>query len=746
MSTLPGDPTSAIASSALPEAPYRGIEAFRFIDRQIFAARADEIWALLSNSNLYRAVLLYGDSGTGKSSLINAGLLPRAQAEGYVPDRLRIQPFAGREIKIERIRTSGPNESPVYLPSNFTGLEADGLPADGAAESIELSLTAFRQRLKQFRRSSGDAQPDALFRALGKTPRPLLIFDQFEEFVTLFEEAQRGGPTDEAKRIQQQAPRVQRRVLVTLIKLIRDETLPVKIVFSFREDYLAKLSLLFDHCPEVLDHALRLVPPRVEVLPEIIRAPFADPDLRAHFLSDHGQPRSELSGHLAGEIAAELGHQSTGEAVNLTELQIVCLRLWQSSNPEELFKSNGILGLLKSYGTDVFSNFTPELRDAAVALLGKMITASNTRNIIAEEDLLSRAFVGGEFQQEQLRAALGELARSQLVRREARRHLYFYEITSEYLVPWIKEQVAERKAIESQREAEAARYDALIEESKQRRTRLLTRLVAILVFLLASAVGFAWYAHREYKRADAANKAVIAANQDLRQLVDALSQINSENQDEKRKGIATLETLKNENKITADLATEVISKTVARLYVHIGNESQREEARQVADGLAKKGYIVAGIQNSGNRVPMRNELRYFRKDDPTAPKDIVMILNQATGEQWVESYTPGYENSSDIAPGHFEIWFGAAPGSPIGWLRAWPVDEKDNYVSGLPFFISVSTLSGNPIKRQRSGWLALPQGDYMMTASSEGYEQISKQFSITNGKETEERLKFIKKN
>ena len=58
--------------------------------------------------------------------------------------------------------------------------------------------------------------------------------------------------------------------------------------------------------------------------------------------------------------------------------------------PSNCLRTDGIEGLLKSYGTDVFLNFTPDLRDAAVVLLSHMITASNTRNIISEEDLLSR--------------------------------------------------------------------------------------------------------------------------------------------------------------------------------------------------------------------------------------------------------------------------------------------------------------------------------------------------------------------
>src|SRR6185369_7655268 len=95
--------STVVSQLPLPDAPYPGIKEFRFVDQQIFAARDEEIWDLVSKVTLYRGVLLFGESGTGKSSLVNAGLLPRMLKENYVPDRLRVQPLAGREIKVERI-------------------------------------------------------------------------------------------------------------------------------------------------------------------------------------------------------------------------------------------------------------------------------------------------------------------------------------------------------------------------------------------------------------------------------------------------------------------------------------------------------------------------------------------------------------------------------------------------------------------------------------------------------------------
>lgn len=428
----------------LPDVPYPGIEPFGFIDQKIFAARTAEIWTLLSNITVYRAVLLYGDSGTGKSSLINAGLLPAILHQHYIPDRLRIQPFAKREIKIERIKKSG-GIAPTYMSSSF-GLLAvlDDNTMDDVG-SFELSLKDFRRRLKELESRN---HPESAFESDDNNgngvPRRLLIFDQFEEFITLFEEAQRGA---RSPRVRKQVAAVQQRILITLVKLIRNPKLPVRIIFVFREDHLAKLNPFFQYCPELLDQGHRLVPPAVKDIPEIIRAPFASPELRAHFSRQEEKAGLELSQELAEQIALELS--KSGE-VNLTELQIVCLRLWQSPEPQKLFAELGIERLVQDYGEEVVNGFPVGLRQPALTLLSRMITESNTRNVIEEQDLFTSAAKEDRFPPDLFRQALDSLVKSQLVRRETRRRIYFYELTSEYLVTWIRRRREEREATASQ--------------------------------------------------------------------------------------------------------------------------------------------------------------------------------------------------------------------------------------------------------------------------------------------------------
>jgi hypothetical protein len=458
----------------LPDVPYPGIEPFGFVDQQIFAARDAQIWALLSNITLYRAVLLYGDSGTGKSSLINAGLLPAILHQNYIPDRLRIQPFAKREIKVERIKKSG-GAAPTYMSSSFGLLAVLDDNTMDETGSVELSLRDFRRRLKELEASSvrptSDPESDKHYDGSNGVPRLLLVFDQFEEFITLFEEAQRSNAARSA-RVRQEVIRVQRRILVTLVKLIRNPKLPVRIIFAFREDHLAKLSPFFQYCPELLDQGQRLLPPAVKDIPEIVRAPFASAKLRAHFSQQEGKAGSELNQELAEQIALELS--KSGE-VNLTELQIVCLRLWQSAEPQKLFAELGVERLVQDYGEEVVNGFPVGLRQPALALLSRMITQSNTRNVIEEQDLFTAAAKEEPFPPDLLKQALDRLVTGQLVRRETRRRIYFYELTSEYLVSWIKRRREER-------EATASRYQ--VQRVFQQLGPLREPAVAVLEYLL----------------------------------------------------------------------------------------------------------------------------------------------------------------------------------------------------------------------------------------------------------------------
>jgi conflict system STAND superfamily ATPase len=234
----------------LPEEPYRGILPFRLLDWRIFLERDTETERLTNLVSIYRGVLLYGQSGAGKSSLLNAGLLPRALRQRRAPERIRVFPEPGRELLIERIHLQeedgnsiAGSDLPHYLPSRFSSADTD--------ERVALSCDHFLEVL----------------RAPSHLGMPLLIFDQFEELVTLFEE----NPKDEERF--QSARGARADIERLLCELLLQDLLPVKIVFGFRDDYLARLTPLFSLIPNLMDQGVRLALPRVEPLNRLLKNP-----------------------------------------------------------------------------------------------------------------------------------------------------------------------------------------------------------------------------------------------------------------------------------------------------------------------------------------------------------------------------------------------------------------------------------------------------------------------------------------
>ena len=73
----------ALPMADLPTSPFRGLERFRAEQAEVFFGRGHEIRDLfrkVTSPETSPIILLYGQSGAGKSSMLDAGLLPRLQA------------------------------------------------------------------------------------------------------------------------------------------------------------------------------------------------------------------------------------------------------------------------------------------------------------------------------------------------------------------------------------------------------------------------------------------------------------------------------------------------------------------------------------------------------------------------------------------------------------------------------------------------------------------------------------------
>ncbi|HEX6014882.1 MAG TPA: ATP-binding protein [Geminicoccaceae bacterium] len=151
--------------------PFMGLEAFEAKDAALFFGRRAETQALVDRLRTTNLVLVTGDSGSGKTSLVKAGLVP-AVREGGLADPLGRRPEPGQWHVVEMRPGTDPFEGLVegaQRAATAAGIEPDMVFALG---------TAIRTR-----------DPGSIRDALRQSGPPgaslLLVVDQFEELWTL---------------------------------------------------------------------------------------------------------------------------------------------------------------------------------------------------------------------------------------------------------------------------------------------------------------------------------------------------------------------------------------------------------------------------------------------------------------------------------------------------------------------------------------------------------------------------------
>ncbi len=474
------------APRTAPAKPFRSLEALRFADEGLLVARGREIEQLVRLVTMYRGVLLYGESGSGKSSIINAGVLPRLIREGFWPHRVRVRRLPGQEFALEPIVCSDA-DGEMFLPSAFAAATGHGQVEYGAGGFV------------------------AAVAAATEHGPILLVFDQFEELATLF-------PRGPGLSDQQQA------IVDAIVTLLRGRppvdpgaedglqpVIPVKLLFSFREDYLASLKPLFERRPELIHQGVRLTAPPLSCAPEIIRGPFQEfPGAYVPDLSP-----------LAEDIATALGEGNESGETPLSELQIVCSRLYEAKRDPAVELERGVKKLLEDHLTDALAQFEGTELDAAIAVLNELVTTSDTRNVVARETLIEDACCQEQpgLDRAVVEQTLNKLEhQSGLIRRELRHDVELYELTSEFLIPWISAQRRELEAERERRAQEKARREA------ERRARVRQRRLALTGLLLLIFVALAIAVYESERRAS--HDAAISRDEQLQATAQSL--LNSE--------------------------------------------------------------------------------------------------------------------------------------------------------------------------------------------------------------------------
>jgi hypothetical protein len=95
-------------------------------------------------------------------------------------------------------------------------------------------------------------------------------------------------------------------------------------------------------------------------------------------------------------------------------------------------------------------------------------------------------------------------------------------------------------------------------------------------------------------------------------------------------------------------------RRVARVYLQIADEAQRQPARGVQDYLLSQGYNAPGIEKVGRNAPHDfTQVRYFDPEDAKAAARVAELLQSKYGIL----AKPSHIRINRELPGQLEIWF-----------------------------------------------------------------------------------------
>lgn len=172
-----------MSAAAIETRPYIGLRYFEERDADLFYGRDEHVAELLSKLAENRFVAVLGSSGSGKSSLVRAGLLPELRS-GMIPK-------AGPLWKVVEFK---PGSDPLGELSKAIG---GSLGVENARELVEEGPLGIARAVAEARLPEGT--------------NVLLIADRFEEvFRFQREESGRGRGTEAAELCQSWTPRCSR--------------------------------------------------------------------------------------------------------------------------------------------------------------------------------------------------------------------------------------------------------------------------------------------------------------------------------------------------------------------------------------------------------------------------------------------------------------------------------------------------------------------------------------------------------
>lgn len=320
--------------------PYRGLESFHEEDARFFFGRGKYIDRLLNTiSTRPSSILLTGPSGSGKSSLLSAGLLPKLR-ENNKCIILRMRPSNDPFDTLSVALTKELDAS----KSGLDFIDAKNKLARGLARAEDQSFIGadttyqLKEVIFQIARQKFDVN------------WIILIIDQFEEIFTLCPE--------ETK---------QRKFLHLLKQTIREvnefQDIDFTLILGLRADFMAQ-AWKYPLFVEVSDECIFVLKPMnlIEVRDSIIKP-----------LENVEHVKIKFEDRLVDQILTDIEQQPS----SLPLLEFALTLLWSNRSNELLSKAiyegfGGVQGALTTYAQGVFNRLNSREQDTLKILFLKL--------------------------------------------------------------------------------------------------------------------------------------------------------------------------------------------------------------------------------------------------------------------------------------------------------------------------------------------------------------------------------------
>ena len=642
------------ANSSAPPNPFVGLVPLGERDAALLAGRDDEIRILTTNLRAARLTLVYGASGVGKSSLLGAGVVTTL-----------------RNLASEDLNNFGTPSFAVAVISSWAGDPFEELRnriEEGIKESLEVTsippLPATTDLVETIRTCNSTYGLEIL-----------LILDQFEEFF-LYHEHETGPGT-----FTYQFPRA-----------VNAGDVRARFLISLRDDYLFKLDRFQNALFTRFENRLQVEPLTVANAEQAIdkaktsynESPLAitqvtiENELVKAVLEQVRSDNLTRENVRAGTVSLGLPDTASKAAyVDAPYMQLVMSRLWEEESkrwqkenlPTNMLRKEALVRLgsaqavVQQHLDKVMQSFSFRERKIASDCFYRLVTPGGSKYALTASELEEWT----HHSRASIEAFLEKLADSKyrIVRR------------------------VDKKVMNGSQVAYEAHHDRLAlamldwhnryEELKSTRKRRLRFLLISGVVMIAIASLFI-YQYTTHRTEEAVNiEQQESVKRENLQLTNSL-EISAEADNSDRSKVAALRSLvpklscgnnnssiqedvKQINKILeVDCAPSNEKQLVPRIYLHIQREDQRRAANDLRAWLLAQKYLgrkalVPGIENVGPRNLKNSQIRYFH--DTTQELNWAWLVVTSLKDVCVNA-TPqlikGYEDSTAIRLGHFELW------------------------------------------------------------------------------------------